>query len=258
MVGLQDSILERLYDHTLSNMLFNRIFETNCVRILSCFGLGAGIWFTTRPTFPTFQLSLPSFFTMFQTWFGLPHPSIVGIFQCVCTHPINVINVHLLHCTHENERMGTHDAVCNIFATIAWDVIFHVGRKQLDTLPLTTFHSFCQWVDILLTKDGIHTVVDVVITDPTWVYLLCWFYTTWGFVTFEVAQAKKKSYCDQHPTNHFLPLAINVFGCLEKQANVFLHDCANAMWNFKRLKSLLLFVLVIFFHKKILITLQEL
>jgi hypothetical protein len=38
---------------------------------------------------------------------------------------------------------------------------------------------------------------------------------------------------------------------------VFLHDYANAMWNFKRPKCLPLFVLVIFLHKKISITLQR-
>jgi hypothetical protein len=159
MVWLQNSILERLYHHTLSNMLSQRISDTHCVQILSCFNLGAGAWLIIRPTFPTFQLSSPSFFTMFQTWFGLPHPSIVGIFQCMCTHPINATNVHLLHCTHDNERMGTHDAVCNIFATITRDVVFHVGWKQLHMLLSTTFHFFHQQVDILLTKDGIHTLL---------------------------------------------------------------------------------------------------
>jgi len=38
----------------------------------------------------------------------------------------------------------------------------------------------------------------------------------------------------KHPIGQFLPLTIEVFGCLNKQANVFLHDCANAMWNLKR------------------------
>jgi len=28
-----------------------------------------------------------------------------------------------------------------------------------------------------------------------------------------------------------------VFGCLNKQADVFLHDWADAMWNFKRLED---------------------
>jgi hypothetical protein len=60
------------------------------------------------------------------------------------------------------------------------------------------------------------------------------------FAASEVAQAKERSYYDQHPTNHFLLLAIEVLGCLGKQVNVFLHDCANAMWNFKRLEGPLL------------------
>jgi hypothetical protein len=44
------------------------------------------------------------------------------------------------------------------------------------------------------------------------------------FVVSEVAQAKEKSYHDQHLTDHFLFLAIEVFGCLDKQADVFLHN----------------------------------
>jgi hypothetical protein len=102
----------------------------------------------------------------------------------------------------------------------------------------------------LLTKDGIHTLVDVVIADPTWTNLLCWSYIAQIFATFKAIQTKERSYCDQHPINHFLSLAINVFGCLDKQANVFLHNCANAMWNFKGSEGLLIFVLVIFFCKK--------
>jgi len=127
MVWLQDSILERLYYHTLFNMLSNMIFETHRARILSCFGLGVNVWLIIWSTFPTFWLYFPPFFTMFEMWFGLPHPSITGIFQCMCTHPIDVTIVHLLHYTHDNERMGTHDAICDIFATIAQDVVFHVG-----------------------------------------------------------------------------------------------------------------------------------
>jgi hypothetical protein len=49
-----------------------------------------------------------------------------------------------------------------------------------------------------------------------------------GFATSKAVQVKERSYCDQHPINHFLPLTIEVFGCLDKQVDVFLHDCANA------------------------------
>ncbi len=128
--------MEHLYHHTFSNMFSNRISKAHCVKILSCFGLGGDAWFIIRPTFPTFQLSSPSFFTMFQTWFGLPHLSIIGIFQCMCTHPIDVTNVHLLHCTHDNEHMGTHDVVFDIFATITPRCRFPCGSKT------TTHASF--------------------------------------------------------------------------------------------------------------------
>jgi len=86
-------------------------------------------WFIARPTFQAFWLSSPYFSTMFQTRFRLPHLSIVGILQCVCTHPINVTGVHFLCCTHGNEHMGTHVTVRDTFAIISWDVNFHVGQK---------------------------------------------------------------------------------------------------------------------------------
>jgi hypothetical protein len=52
--------LEFLHHHTLSNMLFDMIFETHCVQILSCFNLSAGVWHTTQLTFPKFWLPSPS------------------------------------------------------------------------------------------------------------------------------------------------------------------------------------------------------
>jgi hypothetical protein len=72
-----------------------------------------------------------------------------------------------------------------------------------------------------------------------------------------VAQAKETNYFNQHPTDQFFPLAIEIFGRLHKQADVFLDNCANAIWNLKWLESLPLFVLVIFFQQNFSITLQK-
>jgi hypothetical protein len=80
--------------------------------------------------------------------------------------------IHLLYYVHGNERMGTHDVVCNTFVTIARDVGFHVGQKQLHVLPLTMFNSSCRQVNIVFTKDGIRTLLDIVIVNPTRAYLL--------------------------------------------------------------------------------------
>jgi hypothetical protein len=54
MVQLQDSILECLHHHTLSNMLSDKTSETHRAQILSCFGPGEGVWLTIQLIFPTF------------------------------------------------------------------------------------------------------------------------------------------------------------------------------------------------------------
>jgi hypothetical protein len=91
-----------------------------------------------------------------------------------------------------------------------------MGQKQLHVFPFATSNSSHQQVDIDFTKDGIHTLVDVVIIDPTRMDLFFRSCATQGFATFDATQAKKRGYHNQHPTNPFLPLAIEVFGCLHK------------------------------------------
>jgi hypothetical protein len=118
MVRFQIFILEHLHHHTLSNMLFDRIFEAHYARIPSCYGPMVGVWFTIWPIFLGFWLVSLVFSIVFWIWLRLPHPSIVGIFQCVCTHPIDLMGIHLLRRAHGNERTWTHDALCDTFATI--------------------------------------------------------------------------------------------------------------------------------------------
>jgi hypothetical protein len=98
----------------------------------------------------------------------------------------------------------------------------------------------------VLIKNGIRTLANVVIVDPTQMNLLPRSYTTQGFVASDAVEAKERSYCNRHLTNQFFPLVIEIFGCLHKHANMFLHDCANAIWSLKRLEGLHLFALVTF------------
>jgi hypothetical protein len=216
MVQLQNSILECLHYHTFSDMLSNMIFETHHVQILLCFGLGAIAWFTTQLIFPTFRLSSLVFSTTLWMWLGLPNLSIVCIPWCVCTHPIGPIGVHLLCCTHGNRHMGTHDAIHDTFASIVGNVNFHVRWKRLHVFPSTMFNSSCQWVKIVLTKDDIHTLIDVFIANPMWADWHPKSCATQEFLASNVAQAKEKNYCDWHPIDQFLPLGIEVFRCLHK------------------------------------------
>jgi hypothetical protein len=78
-------------------------------------------------TFSNLSIIFPSFSTTLCTQLGLPQFSIADIFQCVCTHSINLIGIHLLHYVHGNECVKTHDVIHDTFATIAQDVGFHMG-----------------------------------------------------------------------------------------------------------------------------------
>ncbi len=126
-IQLQDSILERLHHHTLSNMLSDGISEAHHAQMLSCFGLGVDVWFIAWPIFVAFWLSSLVFSTTLHTRLRLPHLSTTGIPQCVCPHPIDFMGIHFLYCAHE--CIGAHDVIHDIFAAIVQDVNFHLGRE---------------------------------------------------------------------------------------------------------------------------------
>jgi len=96
-------------------------------------------------------------------------------------------------------------------------------------LPSTILNSSYQRVNIVLTKDGIRTLADVVIGDSMCANLLPRSCTTQRFVAFNITHAKERNYYDQHPNDRFLSLTIEVFGCLHKQVDVFLYKFANAI-----------------------------
>jgi len=121
-----------------------------------------------------------------------------------------------------------------------------VGQTQLHALLSTTFNSFHRQVDIVLTKNRICTLANVVIIDPTHADLFSQFYPIQRFATFDATQAKEMSHHNQRPTNQFLLLAIEVFECLHKQIDVFLHDCVNVIWSLKRPKGPPFSILVTF------------
>jgi hypothetical protein len=78
------------------------------------------------------------------------------------------------------------------------------------------------------------TLVNIVIANPTWAYLLPQSCAAQGFVVFDAVQAKERNYHDQHPIDQFLLSIIEVFRCLDKHVNVFLHDCVNYHLELKR------------------------
>ncbi len=94
---------------------------------------------------------------------------------------------------------------------------------QPHSTPLIDETTLC------LPKNGICTLANIVIANPMRSNLLLQSCATQGFSAFDATQAKESSYHNWHPTNQFLFLAIEVFGCLHKRVDVFLHDYANAI-----------------------------
>jgi hypothetical protein len=82
------------------------------------------------------------------------------------------MGIHLLPCVHGKECMKTHDVIHDTFGAIVRGANFHVGQKQLHVLLSTMFNSSYWWIDIMLTKDGICTLSNVVIANLTQVDLL--------------------------------------------------------------------------------------
>jgi hypothetical protein len=61
-----------------------------------------------------------------------------------------------------HKRTSTHNVIHDTFAAIVQDVSFHMGQKQLNALLSSMFNSSRWWVNIVLTKDGICTLANVV------------------------------------------------------------------------------------------------
>jgi hypothetical protein len=77
-------------------------------------------------------------------------------------------------------------------------------------------------MDIVLTIDDIHILVDVIIVDLICVDLI-------SRVVFQkivmtiTNQVKGVSYCDQCLEDDFMPSVVKIFGCLHQQNDDFYH-----------------------------------
>jgi len=87
---------------------------------------------------------------------------------------------------------------------------------MVHVLPSKISDSHCQQVNIIFTKDGVHTLVNLITIKPTQVDILVRSYLTQGFIASKAIHTKERSYRDQHPT-----LVVEVFGYLHKQAMLF-------------------------------------
>ncbi len=100
----------------------------------------------------------------------------------------------------------------------------------------------------MLLVNGIRTLFDVVIVNATRAKLVFRVVSSREMAMMVAIQAKKRLYHNQHPTNTFLPLAIEVFEWLYQQANNFFHQCASMVWLAKGLSGLPSVILCAFYR----------
>jgi hypothetical protein len=107
----------------------------------------------------------------------------------------------------------------------------------------------------MLIVDGICTLVDVIIVDPTHANHVSQAISFRGVAMTIVAHAKVVSYYDQRPEDDFVLLAIEIFRCLHQQVDNFLHRCANISWLVKDKKGPPLSILRSIYKQKVLVAL---
>jgi hypothetical protein len=75
----------------------------------------------------------------------------------------------------------------------------------------------------VLSIDGVHTLVDVVIINPIEVDLVLQVVFARGVMMTITIQVKDGFYCNRFLTYMFSPLVIKVFRCLHQQMDEFFH-----------------------------------
>jgi hypothetical protein len=83
-------------------------------------------------------------------------------------------------------------------------------------------------VDIVIIRDSLCTLVDVVIADLTHIDLVQHASTVISHVTIVAAQDKAQSYIEQRPRDDFIPLAIETYSCFHPRFDSFLTSCVHA------------------------------
>jgi len=117
---------------------------------------------------------------------------------------------------------STHDTLLDIVVTIVLENGAHVQKEVSHLFP----HHIQQQVDILITRYGFWTLMDVIIVDPTCINMVQWTLTMITHATLMDAEEKTWSYVKRTLSKDFIPLAIETYGCFHFHFNSFLITCA--------------------------------
>jgi hypothetical protein len=98
----------------------------------------------------------------------------------------------------------------------------HMFRRRSLTFSLSNL----MMNGYFITKDNFHTLMDLVIVNPTLTNMVQWTSTMTRHATMMAIQEKTRSYTEQTPSNDFILLAIKTYGCLHFRFDSFFIACA--------------------------------
>ncbi len=88
---LQQSILNKLHDHSFSNIIFDMAFDLHHGHLRSCAGPRASVWFFVHLIIPPFYLPFDVFSYILCTRLGIPNPLIFKMTHCICDQRLETI-----------------------------------------------------------------------------------------------------------------------------------------------------------------------
>ncbi len=146
-------------------------FDCYYARLRSCVGLGSSVWFFIHLVIPSFRTASDIFSLTLHTRLCLPPSYSLWSFlmHMWLTHKFDKDTLISL-CSQE-EHTATHDVVRNFFTSF---IGFHVSCEQTHVFWMPFFYSSWQWVDIVLTSDGIRILVNIILVDLTCVDFVSW------------------------------------------------------------------------------------
>ncbi len=84
-------------------------------------GPSVNTWLLTHPIIHFLCLPLDVFSTTLHIRLGFSHFLVFGVSNCICSQPLNLMGIHLLHCAHDGEKMVSYDVVRDAFVALVKD-----------------------------------------------------------------------------------------------------------------------------------------
>ncbi len=167
---------------------------------------------------------------MLHTQLVLPHLLALDLSHCICWQPLDLMGIHLLHCTHGEKRMGYDDVMWDSFVFITKDATFFVLHEE--THILLPFHlSLCinwltLWFSWMVSKHWLTSSSLEYIWFCGQLYFVKLLWQSWFMLNIIF-------YYNQYLANMFLPLTTKVFWHLHQWIDDFLPCNVNMEWIMK-------------------------